>query len=285
MRHSHAPTSGYARLYPVAGGLAFEATYDPLLVAQVKPLIPPEARRWDGDRKRWLVDARYGAICAELAETYLGVEIKVPAVAPAPTIETRLIKLEYLGRCKTRDNGESTAFGWADGGWTVIIPEAVLREWFAAVPQRPDEMPTLYAVLAVKPGAKFDEIKASYRRLVKQWRPDVCHEPDAATQFKLIRHAYGILHDDAKRKKYDAGLVLQASLNGRHRPGLGRPVDDPNGYRSPLRCGYVLTEGMATLGRFVVGKILGWEDIVDRYGRTMAVSWLMGAKELEVTWQ
>ena len=59
---------------------------------------------------------------------------------------------------------------------------------------------------------------------------------------------------------------------------------DRNGYRSPLRCGWVLCEGIQTLGRFAVSAILGWEDILDPAGRAMVASWPAGADRFQVIW-
>lgn len=62
-----------------------------------------------------------------------------------------------------------------------------------------------YKLLGVSPKASEEEIKASYRKLAKQYHPDV-HPGDAECErkFREINEAYGILGDGEKRKKYDA---------------------------------------------------------------------------------
>lgn len=283
MRHYHYTNAPYAKLTPVPGGLAFESTYDQSLIADLKLKIPPHARRWDGNNKVWIVDAQYARVCAELADVYLGVRVDVPKQAGLPaTIETRLVRLEYLGRCKDRGNGESTAFGWADGGWTLIFSESVLRKWFEATPQRPGEKPTYYAILSVKNTATIEEIRSAYRRLARQWHPDVCHEPDAAQQFKIIQNAYEILSDPVKRKKFDAGLLLQSTIRSSHRERSVSTVGE--GYRSPLRCGWLLVTGKQALGRFVVEKISVWQDVVRGDGKILVTSWEPGAKHFSEAW-
>ncbi len=182
--------------------------------------------------------------------------------------------------------GASSARRWANGGWTVILPERVLREWFQAVPQAPGEMLTLYAVLAIKPDVAEQEIKSAYRRLAFQWHPDRCHEPDAAEQFKFIAHAYQVLSDPTMRRKYDAGRAFEASL--RHRKptidlNIGYDMSGNLIYRAPLRCGWVLCEGTQVIGRFVVAAVLAWEDIIQD-SLTMVVSWPRGADKFEVSW-
>ena len=109
------------------------------------------------------------------------------------------------------------------------------------------------------------------------WHPDVCKEPDAAEQFRRIQHAYDVLRSPAIRAKYDAGLALEASLKSqpqRH-SWLDAVASTPAAvasYRPPLRCGLIMAEGRETLGRFVVERIIAWQDITDARGRTLVTS-------------
>ena len=285
----HEPETPHAKLEAVPGGLALVSSFDSAFVDALKEQIPAECRQWDKASKRWIVTPHYGGTVAVLVKHYLDIEIDVPTVQMAATVETRLLRLEYIGVCKERGTpGELSAFGWADGGWTVFVPEAVLREWFEAIPQQPGEKPTLYAVLTVKTTADVAEIRSAHRRLARQWHPDVCREEGAAEQFKTIQHAYEILSDPIKAKKYAAGLVLQASL-GREKPsslaGYRYNWDGQlQGFRPPLRCGWVLAEGVQVLSRFSVSKILAFEDITDERGRLMVTSWPAGADHFEVRW-
>lgn len=60
-----------------------------------------------------------------------------------------------------------------------------------------------YEVLGVSKTASKDEIKKAYRKLSKQYHPDVNKEPGAAEKFKEITEAYEVLSDEKKRAQYD----------------------------------------------------------------------------------
>ncbi|KAG9450632.1 hypothetical protein H6P81_010597 [Aristolochia fimbriata] len=60
-----------------------------------------------------------------------------------------------------------------------------------------------YATLGVSKSASGKEIKAAYRRLARQYHPDVNKEPGATEKFKEISSAYEVLSDDKKRSLYD----------------------------------------------------------------------------------
>ncbi|MCO5533728.1 DnaJ domain-containing protein, partial [Enterococcus faecium] len=49
-----------------------------------------------------------------------------------------------------------------------------------------------YEVLGLQKGASDDEIKKAYRKLSKQYHPDINKEPDAEAKFKEISEAYEI---------------------------------------------------------------------------------------------
>ena len=60
-----------------------------------------------------------------------------------------------------------------------------------------------YQTLGVARTASDKEIKSAYRRLARQYHPDVNKDPKATERFKLINEAYEVLSDPKKRSKYD----------------------------------------------------------------------------------
>lgn len=60
-----------------------------------------------------------------------------------------------------------------------------------------------YEVLGVEKTASQAEIKKAYRKLSKQYHPDINKEPGADVKFKEIAEAYEVLSDEQKRAQYD----------------------------------------------------------------------------------
>lgn len=60
-----------------------------------------------------------------------------------------------------------------------------------------------YEVLGVSKTATDEEIKRAFRKLAKQYHPDINKEPGAEEKFKEIGEAYAVLSDANKRRQYD----------------------------------------------------------------------------------
>jgi DnaJ-class molecular chaperone len=76
-----------------------------------------------------------------------------------------------------------------------------------------------YEVLGVPRSASADDIKAAYRKLAKQYHPDLNPGKKTEAQFKDVSVAYDLLSDADKRKRFDRGEI---DAGGNERPrGFG----------------------------------------------------------------
>ncbi|HEY60327.1 MAG TPA: molecular chaperone DnaJ [Anaerolineae bacterium] len=69
-----------------------------------------------------------------------------------------------------------------------------------------------YEVLGIARSASQDEIKSAFRRLARQYHPDVNKAADAEERFKEINEAFAVLSDQEKRSIYDR--LGHAGLSG-----------------------------------------------------------------------
>lgn len=259
---------------PQKGGLLVKTPYNARFVAQVKGL-PAFSRSFDPGTKAWLVSHNYGERVQQWIEEIYGEQVSLPNIQ-TETVQRIHADVLYIGACKERGvaGSEPSAFGFSDGAWSINFRQSVLQAWFGGNGNQ-----TLYSSLGIKPDADMAAIKSAFRRMAMQWHPDHCSEPDAGERFMQIKSAYDVLSDGNKRARYDAGLKLEASL--------GRSQTDRNKigqYRSPLRCGNMTLEGVYSVGRFQVSKILSWADIINSYGQTLVVSWPYGYDHFVELW-
>lgn len=69
-----------------------------------------------------------------------------------------------------------------------------------------------YELLGVKKDATEAEIKSAFRKLAKQYHPDLNKEAGSEEKFKEISEAYSVLSDAEKRRNYDQ--FGEAGVNG-----------------------------------------------------------------------
>ena len=60
-----------------------------------------------------------------------------------------------------------------------------------------------YSILGVPAAATTEEIRAAYRRLARQYHPDLNAGPEAEARMKEINYAYATLSDPQRRRHYD----------------------------------------------------------------------------------
>lgn len=66
----------------------------------------------------------------------------------------------------------------------------------------------LYEILGLNFDATKDEIKNSYRKLVRIYHPDINKTKEAETYFKMLNNAVETLLDDTKRLQYDHAMGI-----------------------------------------------------------------------------
>jgi curved DNA-binding protein len=79
-----------------------------------------------------------------------------------------------------------------------------------------------YRDLDVPKDASQQDIQKAYRKLARQYHPDLNKDPDAEKKFKAIGEAYEVLKDPDKRAKYDkfGSAWKQAQQTGGPPPGF-----------------------------------------------------------------
>src|SRR6266508_2519152 len=91
------------------------------------------------------------------------------------------------------------------------------------------EFKDYYKSLGVERAAREGEIRKAFRKLARQYHPDVAKEKKSAEEkFKEINEAYEVLGDPEKRKQYDE---------------LGADWNRPGGFQPPPQWGPQPPEG------------------------------------------
>ena len=251
--------------------------YEPDLIDAIKMTIPSYARHYDPETRFWYIHISQTTALERIASQFGG---RVPKAHVSATdgVQQKTLRIVYLGKSKLQiSTGESIHNGTTgtqhDTGvliWDVILFEKEVRRWFHAT----DVMgaTTLYGVLGVGQQATFDEIRSAYRRMARQWHPDVCHEENAQEMFLRIGRAYETLNNPNLRVRYDTGLRFES---------MSKSTVSAIAYIPPLRCGLISGRMQHVNGKYIVEEITDWQDIVEN-GQVLVTSWRSSG--LEQAW-
>lgn len=267
---------------------AIKFGYDSTLLRKLKEVVPESERTWHKGRKVWLVSPEFIDKAIGALRPHIISIPTLPIEKPStPEVIEKTFLLEYLGATKERGK-KTSAYGFVNDAWSVEITEEVLRGFFEGreVNTKPNGAQTLYQALCVFEKATSEEINKAYKRLARQWHPDVCREESAHEMFIKLSDAYKVLIDPEKKARYDAGLYFerQGQQEGwttkiERRPRVGYQY----GYRAPLRCGQITARGSVRLMRFTVSEIIKWDDVT-KDGKVMMSQWPKGADTFQILW-
>lgn len=74
-------------------------------------------------------------------------------------------------------------------------------------------MADLYALLGVDPSATNQDIERAYRRLIRQYHPDLNHDPHAQDISQRLNEARSLLLNPARRARYDRSRIRRTSVS------------------------------------------------------------------------
>lgn len=124
-----------------------------------------------------------------------------------------------------------------------------------------------YDILGVSKKATEDDIKKAYRKLVRQYHPDVSNDPKADEKMGEINNAYETLKDPEKRKQYDLMLDNPFMRGGQGNPFAGGFGGQPNMENIDLEEIFRQFGGAGRTGsqRAGTGGFGGFEDIFSAF--------------------
>lgn len=250
---------------------AVKAPYSQAFVNLLKVTVPAEHRSFDRDSKAWIVERSYAEAClVNIVFEVFGEKPELPELKSVNQEAKYSFQLDYVGIPKERaGQAGKTALGFSKGQWRVVFEELILKKWFEEGSEKSGFEETLFSLLLCNQNSTDQEIKSGYRRLARQWHPDVNREPEASEMFKKISNAYQILSDPQKRARYQAGLEFERESDKSSRS---------------LRCGFLTVTGNVQVGRLRVSQILSWQDVMNEQGLTMVTSWNRELNAIDYQW-
>lgn len=183
-------------------------------------------------------------------------------VPPSIRLELRPLRIFYIASVK---NGYANATtkqsieSFYD--WDILFTERSLREWFKDWNW---ENLTRYEVLGISSKATDNEVIAAYRKLVRQWHPDVNPDPEAKDKFIYLTETRDLLLNENKRARYDAGLFLQKQTDSEQKFLTST-------FTPPVKCGIITAKIRYEEGcKPTVEEIHEWKDIIVNNQQTIS---------------
>ena len=103
-----------------------------------------------------------------------------------------------------------------------------------------------FTILVISPNATIDEIRSAYRRLAKEYHPDL--HTGSSSRFRDIQEAYSVLGNERKRRAYKQrirkpapGKIMKPSAYAGPEPLIPEPEAVDLGEISPVRSFQSLT--------------------------------------------
>lgn len=245
--------------------------YDPALTEEVKRL-PSWGRGWVRERKVWQVAPVLAPTLAEWLSNASQTQVTAPPASAYAPLEPMAIRALYVAAVKGERDWAAANVMDERQQWAAVLWGPAVKAWFGSS----NDDTTLYGLLGVSPASDVDTIKRAAKRLLLQWHPDVCREPDAEERTHRIIEAREILTNPKLRARYDAGLRAQQLV--------ARQLQTTDIYRPPLRSGLIVGRGYIIAGKPVMTQIERWDDLLDDHKRVAVVSWPKGADQPVVRW-
>lgn len=118
-------------------------------------------------------------------------------------------------------------------------------------------MRSYYAILEVTPSASPEEIKKAFRRLSKQYHPDL-NQGNTAYQHQLfdVIKAYEVLGNEAERRAYDLTLFRSQSTATTEKAQTARPTQTTTDYYQPEILHFTCNQSYFFMGDLIE---ISWE--------------------------
>lgn len=113
-----------------------------------------------------------------------------------------------------------------------------------------------YEILEIHTTASKEEIKVSFRQLVRKFHPDINKSPEAEMTFKKINEAFETLGDDVKRAKYNFSIGIKESFEKEVRAKETKATDHENSQKSNVKADFSQKENSKNPHNTNFGEIL-----------------------------